>query len=140
MREHFREVVKGWREKGAFRFDRSCSPIRSKAGDGGNVYIGDLLELNESPGGFIDDTVPRGGIVRFWRRRVSITCLVWDVRHGEIAIRVRADLNDPQDQADARDLLAWAQGLPDEWWGSITFAPPFSCEREDVFAGPGDTD
>lgn len=140
MKEHFRAIVKEWRDKGAFRFDHSDAPIRSKASDGRNVYIGDLLELNEAPDRFIDDTIPRGAIVRFWRRRVSVTCLVWDVRHGEIAIRVCANLDDPQDQTDARELLAWAQGLPDEWWGSVPFAPPFGRERRDAFAESSETD
>src|SRR6185312_3798280 len=124
MKEHFREIVTEWRDKGAFRFDHRYSPIRSRSGNGRNVYIGDLRELNDGPSGYIDDTVPRGGIVRFWRRRVSVTCLVWDVRYGEIAIRVCADPNDPQDQADARELLAWAKVLPDEWWEDPAVAPP----------------
>ena len=78
-----------------------------------------MRELNEGPCGFIDDTVPRGRIVRFWRRRVFITCLVWDVQNGEVAIRVRTDPRDPQDQADAQDLLTWAKGLEDGWWDNV---------------------
>jgi hypothetical protein len=117
MKDQFRDVVRDWRDNGAFRFDHSYSPIRSRSSNGRNVYIGDLLELNEGPSGFIDDTVPRGRIVRFWRRRVSITCLVWDVQNGEIALRIRADLSDPQDQGDAQELLTWARCLENEWWG-----------------------
>jgi len=43
MKEQFRYIVQEWRDNGAFRFDHSYSPIRSRTSSGRNLYIGDLL-------------------------------------------------------------------------------------------------